>query len=63
MRIVHHFEHDLPQNWPDNHQELTELVEDGNEETLYVDYDDKTFRRPIEPMTPDDLRQEYQSSK
>ena len=60
MRLVHHFPHShQPEGWPDNHQELTELVEDGNEETLYVDYEDKTFRRPMEPTNVDELRQAY----
>jgi hypothetical protein len=44
---------------PDNHAELTELVEDGDDTVLYVDYDDKHFRRPMEPQNPDELRQAY----
>jgi len=64
MRIVHDFSHcHQPEGWPDNYRDLTHLVEDGDEETLYVDYQDKTFRRPMDPTAPDDLRQEYQTSK
>jgi hypothetical protein len=63
MRLVH----DFPSyDWPEdlsNWRDITSLVEDGDEETLYVQYEDKLFRRPMSPTNPDDLRQEYQSSK
>jgi hypothetical protein len=64
MRLVHHFPHShQPDSWPDNHQELTELVEDGDDAVLYVDYKDKHFRRPMAPMNPDTLRAEYSSNR
>jgi hypothetical protein len=60
MRLVHHFPHShQPDRWPDNHVELTELVEDGDDTVLHVDYDDKKFMRPIAPFTLDGLREEY----
>lgn len=62
MRIVHDFPHShQPDGYPDNYRELTSLVEDGDEETLYVDYEDKTFRRPMEPTNVEELRQAYSS--
>jgi hypothetical protein len=59
MRLVHQFDRCLPQDYPEDWQEHIQVVEDGDEETLYVDYTDAHFRRPMAPWTADGVREVY----
>lgn len=59
MKLVYDFPHSMPVYWPLNHEQLTRLVEDGNEETLYIDYQDRSFRRPILLGEAEQLRNKY----
>jgi hypothetical protein len=59
MRLRYHCTWSMPVDWPKNHKDLTELVEDGDEETLHVEYEDRAFRRPMAPWKPEDVRKAY----
>lgn len=59
MRLVHKFPHSMPVDWSANHPQLIYIIEDGNDETLYVDYADKHFERPMAPNSADQLRQRW----
>lgn len=57
MRLVYDFPWSLPVYWPDNHAELTQLIEDGDKETLYIDYQDRHFSRPITQLEVEQLNE------
>ena len=62
MRLIHNFPHSAEtRHWPDNYEDLSYIVEDGDDATLHVDYTDKHFVRPMAPVNPDEQRGAYQS--
>jgi len=68
MRLVYDFPWSMPVDWPDNYKQLTQVVEDGDEETLYIDYQDKHFSRPmtqleVEAATTRTFRQHMEVSR
>lgn len=63
MRIVYDFPHGLPYEWPDNHKELTRVVEDGDEEALHIEYQDRQFVRPMAPWTVEQVREQVRTCK
>jgi hypothetical protein len=56
---VYGFERSLPQDYPDDWKQRVQVVEDGDEQTLYIDYADRSFVRPMAPWTAQDVREEY----
>lgn len=56
MKLVYDFPWSMPVDWPVNHKELTCVVEDGDEETLYIDYQDRHFMRPMTRLEVEQLR-------
>jgi hypothetical protein len=53
----------MPVDWPDNWQEHTYVIEDGNDDELFVDYQDKHFLREMAPWSASEVRARHQTQQ
>lgn len=60
MRLILPFPHAEPKDWPADRDQRTRLVEDGDETTLHVEYENAKFVRPVAPMKIEELRAYHQ---
>jgi hypothetical protein len=63
MRLVHPFPHSMPVDWPPDWRRKVYIVEDGDDDVLHVDYENRSFVRPMFPWRAEDLRKAYLSMR